>query len=142
MIELAEFHGAQEAGNRRLKMLPLFYKLSAKDLDEGSIRERWMPEWRQLANGDERISVEKWSAAVRALRKANGVVFGQMGASEVAYRKEIVQSIFKSSPSDLVYGSSREMVGYSRICQVCALGHCCFFGMVKDRISFLSLLLV
>ena len=119
MIELAEFHGAQQAGNPRLYMLPLFYKLSVKDLDEKAIEERWMPKWRQLiADGDTRNDVAKWSGAVRALRKINGVVFGQKGPSEVAYREDIVQSIFRLSSSDLLYGSSRKMVGYSRVCEV------------------------
>lgn len=81
MIELAEFHGAQQAENQRLNMLPLFYKLSVKDLGERAVEERWMPTWRQLASGDERIDVHKWSAAVRALRKVNGLVFGQEGPS-------------------------------------------------------------
>ncbi|KAG0626642.1 hypothetical protein M758_2G140400 [Ceratodon purpureus] len=118
MIELAEFHAAQQAGNQQLNMLPLFYKLAVDNLDDGAIEERWMPRWRQLAKDDRRIDVEKWGAAVRALRKANGVVFGKNGTSEVGYRKEVVRSIFRLSPPDLLYGSSREMVGYDRICEI------------------------
>jgi hypothetical protein len=75
MIELAEFHGAQQAGNQRLNMLPVFYKLSVDDLCDRSIEDRWMPKWREYANDDKRIDVAKWSAAVRALRKVNGVIF-------------------------------------------------------------------
>ncbi|KAG0561331.1 hypothetical protein KC19_9G056000 [Ceratodon purpureus] len=118
MIELAEFHAAQQAGNKQLNMLPLFYKLGVDDLDDGAIENRWMLRWRQLAKDDRRIDVEKWGAAVRALRKANGVVSGKNGTSEVGYRKEIVQSIFRLSPPDLLYGSSREMVGYDRMCEI------------------------
>jgi hypothetical protein len=59
MIELAEFHGAQQAGNQRLNMLPLFYKLSVGDLCNRSIRDRWMPKWRQYAIGDKRINMAK-----------------------------------------------------------------------------------
>ncbi|KAG0561334.1 hypothetical protein KC19_9G056300 [Ceratodon purpureus] len=118
MIELAEFHAAQQAGNKQLSMLPLFYKLAVDDLDDRAIEDRWMPRWRQLAKDDRRIDVEKWGAAVRALRKANGLVFGKSGTSEVGYRKEIVQSIFRLSPPDLLYGSWREMVGYDRMCEI------------------------
>ncbi|KAG0605382.1 hypothetical protein M758_9G054400 [Ceratodon purpureus] len=118
MIELAEFHAAQQAGNQQLNMLPLFYKLAVNDLNDQAIGDRWMPRWRQLAKDDRRIDVEKWGAAVRALRKANGVVFGKNGKSKVGYRKEIVRSIFRLSPPDLLYGSSREMVGYDRMCEI------------------------
>ena len=134
MIELAEFHGAQQAGNPRLNMLPLFYKLAVKDLDETAIEERWMPKWRQLADEDARIIVADWIGAVRALRSPNGVVFGQRGVSEVGYRKDIVQSIFKLSPPDLLYGSSRKMVGYSRVCEVGGWAHFGLFCIVKDGI--------
>jgi hypothetical protein len=119
MIELAEFHGAQQAGNQRLNMLPLFYKLSVDDLRDRSIEFRWMPKWREYANDDKTIDVAKWSAAVRVLRKVNGVIFHKNAMSEVAYRKDVVRSIFKLSPPELLYGSSRDMLGYSRICQVC-----------------------
>jgi hypothetical protein len=119
MIELAEFHGAQQAGNQRLNMLPVFYKLSVDDLCDRSIEDRWMPKWREYANDDKRIDVAKWSAAVRALRKVNGVIFHKKGMSEGAYRKDVVRSIFRLSPPELLYGSSRDMLGYSRICQVC-----------------------
>jgi hypothetical protein len=119
MIELAEFHAAQLAGNQRLNMLPLFYKLSVDDLRDRSIEDRWMPKWREYANDDKRIDVAKWNAAVRALRKVNGVIFHKNAMSEVAYRKDVVRSIFKLSPPELLYGSSRDMLGYSRICQVC-----------------------
>ncbi|KAG0561338.1 hypothetical protein KC19_9G056700 [Ceratodon purpureus] len=118
MIELAEFHAAQQAGNQQLYMLPVFYKLAVDDLDDRAIEDRWMPRWRQLAKDDRRIDVEKWGAAVRALRKANGLVFGKHSTTEVGYRKEIVQSIFRLSPPDLLYGSSREMVGYDRMCEI------------------------
>ncbi|KAG0605267.1 hypothetical protein M758_9G044500 [Ceratodon purpureus] len=118
MIELAEFHAAQQAGNQQLNMLPLFYKLGEDDLDDRAIEDRWMPMWRHLAKGDRRIDVEKWGAAVRALRKANGLVFGKHLTTEVGYRKEIVQSIFRLSPPGLPYGSSREMVGYDRMCEI------------------------
>jgi hypothetical protein len=119
MIELAEFYAAQQAGNQRLNMLPLFYKLSVDDLRDQSIERRWMPKWREYANDDKRIDLAKWSAAVRALRKVNGVIFHKKAMSEVAYRKDVVRSIFRLSPPELLYGSSRDMLGYSRICQVC-----------------------
>ncbi|KAG0629505.1 hypothetical protein M758_1G109300 [Ceratodon purpureus] len=118
MIELAEFHAAQQAGYKQLNMLPLFYKLSVNDLGDRAIEECWLPRWRQHAEDDKRIDVGKWGEAVRALRKANGVVFGKNGMSEVGYRKEIVHSIFRLSPPDLLYGSSREMVGYDRMCEI------------------------
>ncbi|KAG0554175.1 hypothetical protein KC19_12G069600 [Ceratodon purpureus] len=118
MIELAEFHAAQQAGNKQLSMLPLFYKLAVDELDDRAIENRWMLRWRQLAKDDTRIDVEKWGAAVRALRRANGLVFGKHSTTEVGYRKEIVQSIFRLSPPDLPYGSSREMVGYDRMCEI------------------------
>ncbi|KAG0561333.1 hypothetical protein KC19_9G056200 [Ceratodon purpureus] len=119
MIELAEFHAAQQAGNQQLNMLPVFYKLALDDLDDRAIEDRWMPMWRQLAKNDRRIDVEKWVAAVRALRKVNGLVFGgKNGTSKVGYRREIVESIVRLSPPDLLYGSSREMVGYDRICEI------------------------
>jgi hypothetical protein len=119
MIELAEFHAAQLAGNQRLNMLPLFYKLSVDDLRDPSNVDRWMATWREYANDDKRIDVAKWSAAVRALGNVNGLIFHKNAMTEVAYRKRIVQSIFGLSPPELLYGSSRDIVGYNRICQVC-----------------------
>jgi hypothetical protein len=112
MIELAEFHAAQQAGNQQLNMLPLFYKLSINDLGDRAMEECWLPRWRQHVEDDRRIDVEKWGAALSVLRKVNGVVFGKNGTSEVGYRKETVQSIFRLSPPDLLYGSCRDMVGY------------------------------
>ena len=118
MIELAEFHAAQQAENHHLNMLPLFYKLSVDDLDEKAIKNCWMPIWIQHAIKDERIDVTKWSAAVTALRKANGLVFCKNAMSKVAYRKDVVQHISRLSPPDLLNDSSRDMVGYGRMCQV------------------------
>ncbi|KAG0623404.1 hypothetical protein M758_3G172500 [Ceratodon purpureus] len=118
IIELVEFHAAQQSGNQQLNMLPLFYKLEVDDLDDRAIKDRWMPVWRQLAEEDRRIDVEKCGAAVRALRKANGIIFGKKGTSEVGYRKEVVRSIFRLSPPDLLFGSSRVMVGYDRMCEI------------------------
>ncbi|KAG0581319.1 hypothetical protein KC19_4G242500 [Ceratodon purpureus] len=118
MIELVEFHAAQQAGNHQLNMLPLFYKLSVDDLDEKTIENRWMPIWIQHASKDKRIDVTKWSAAVTALRRANGLIFHKNAMSKVAYRKDVVQLISRLSPPDLLNDSSRDMVGYDRMCQI------------------------
>ncbi|KAG0561314.1 hypothetical protein KC19_9G054500 [Ceratodon purpureus] len=117
MIELTEFHAAQQAGNKQLNMLPLFYKLGVDDLDDRAIEDRWMPKWKKLAEADRRIDVEKCSAAVRALQTAGGLVFGKYGKSKVGYRRKIVECIVRLSSADLLYGSSREMVGYDRMCE-------------------------
>jgi hypothetical protein len=119
MIELAEFHAAQQAGNHRLNMLPLFYKLSVDDLGEQAIENRWMPIWIQQASKDDRIDVTKWRAAVRVLQRANGLIFRKDAMSKVAYRKDVVQRILRLSPLDLLNDSSRDMAGYGRMCQVC-----------------------
>jgi hypothetical protein len=119
MIELAEFHAAQQAGNQKLNMLPLFYKLSVDDLDDETIEGCWMPKWIKHASEDERIDVAKWSAAVRALRAVNGLKFGKDAMSEVGYRKDVVRSISRLSPPELLNGSCRDVVGYDRLCQVC-----------------------
>jgi len=55
---------------------------------------------------------------VRALRKVNGIVFGKHSTTEVAYRKEIVQSISNLLPPDLVgHSSSKNVAGSDRMCQ-------------------------
>lgn len=121
MIELTEFHAAQQAAknvaSRQLNMLPLFFKLQTKDLDDEVIKDRWMPIWRKHEKNDaaKRIDVHKWYEAVTALKATNGLIFQE---SEVQYRKVVVQSIMKLSPPDLLNGSSRSVVGYDRLCEV------------------------
>jgi hypothetical protein len=124
MIELAAFHKAQNAakekGYQPLDMLPLFFKLSKKDLDESSIENRWMPKWKELASKDSkgRIKVDEWSAAVRALSSVNGLIFEKFGNSEVPYREAVEEAICKLSPSDLDFGTRKYVVGWNRLCEV------------------------
>lgn len=56
---------------------------------------------------------------MRALRMVNGHKFRKDAMSKVAYRKDVVQSILRLSLPDLLNDSSRDMVGYDRMCQVC-----------------------
>ncbi|XP_073386868.1 disease resistance protein RPP2B isoform X1 [Physcomitrium patens] len=119
MIELSECHAAEQAGNQALNLLPLFFKSSVHDLDDQAIKERWMSTWKEYESEDKRIDVAKWCEAVRALRKVNGIVngivFGKHSTTEVAYRKEIVQSICILLPPDLVdHASSKNVVVYDR----------------------------
>ena len=124
MIELAAFHKAQNAakekGDQPLDMLPLFFKLSEKDLDESSIENRWMPKWKEHASKDSkgRIKVDEWSAAARALSPVNGLIFEKFGNSEVPYRKAVEEAICKLSPSDLDFGTRESVVGWNRLCEV------------------------
>ncbi|XP_073386545.1 uncharacterized protein [Physcomitrium patens] len=106
-------------GNQALNLLPLFFKSSVHDLDDQAIKERWMSTWKEYESEDKRIDVAKWCEAVRALRKVNGIVngivFGKHSTTEVAYRKEIVQSICILLPPDLVdHASSKNVVVYDR----------------------------
>lgn len=121
-------------------MLPLFFKLSVKDVKD---KDRWMPIWKQHANDDKRIDVTKWSVAVKALCKTNGLEFGKIATKEVAYRKCIIQDIFRLSPPDFLYGSFQHMIGYDRMCKVCE--KClCFLALklfiIKSMISLYQII--
>ena len=119
MMELVAFHEAQQEGNPQLKILPLFFKLSVKDLDEPSIEHRWMPKWREHANTPTSgIDLNKWSAAVKSLLRANGIVFNSIAKSEASYGSVVTEAILKLSPPDLPYGTSRSVVGCGRLCEV------------------------
>ncbi|XP_024389454.1 disease resistance protein RPP2B-like [Physcomitrium patens] len=129
MIELGEFYKARNAGNPPPYLLPLFFKVSIKDLDEQSIEKLWMPTWEKFHAVDKRIDLGLWKRAVKALSGTNGFIFEQakplespptgiVYRSEVDYRSAAREEIQRLSPPDLLYGSRSTMVGYERLCQI------------------------
>ena len=117
MLELVEFIRARKSGNTSLKLLPLFYKASVVDLSNESIEKKWRPRWMERVGTDPRVVLEEWVAAVRELRRVNGLVFDKFGNSEVSYSEGIVKEIFMLSPPDLLYDTSK-IFGCDRITQV------------------------
>lgn len=97
--------------------MPLFYKASVADLDDTSIKDKWMPKWIELARANSRVDPQKWAEAVRELRRANGIEFCRF-ESKVSYRDAIVKAIFLLAPPDLLYDMSN-IHGGDRICKVC-----------------------
>ncbi|KAG0606186.1 hypothetical protein M758_9G120800 [Ceratodon purpureus] len=120
MLELVEFVRAKRSENKSLELLPLFYKASVADLSEESIKNEWRPRWMDLVrpsrDRDRDDIADEWAAAVRELRRVNGLTVEQLGKSEARYREEIVKHITKLVPSDILHDTSG-ISGCDRICK-------------------------
>jgi hypothetical protein len=109
MIELATLFSAQNVGKRRI--FPLFYKIGISALKDVETERRLLRTWETYAKEDARVDPGKCLDAVRALLSVNGLVFDKV--SEVAYRKEIVRSIYNLCPPDVEFDLDREGNGES-----------------------------
>ena len=114
MWELATIFNALKLDKKK-KILPLFYRTEVSALIDVETQRRLLHTWETYAKEDARIDPMEWVDAVRALLNINGLVFDEV--SEVAYRKEIVRSIYNLCPPDVEFDLT-DMVGVERLCQV------------------------
>eukprot|EP01018_Ginkgo_biloba_P033964 Gb_01384 [translate_table: standard] len=114
MLELEAFVDAQTSGlNPDLKLFPLFFKISSRELND---LNQWEPIWEEWANQDrKRIDLEKWKKAVKALGPWNGIEFSS-GIGEVSYRKIAVDAICRLVSADIRADVSF-VKGKDRLCQ-------------------------
>lgn len=130
MVELAAFVDAQKSKNTSMLLLPLFYKVTVEDLKPKNVEAKWKKKWleilRKNCEGDDvkaKAVVEKWTESVLYVSEKCGVSFEAIVKNpkvmnpEVKYRAEIVKAIFRGSPPDLLYDTSK-ILGCDRICKV------------------------
>jgi hypothetical protein len=123
MLELSAFVKAKKTTNPKLKLLPVFYKLSPGDLDAEKVKKAWETSWNLLVK-EEKVRAEEvalWSDAVRELRGSNGVE-SKHGISIVEFVEAVVDDICKCVPPVMKYNTDR-VQGYKRMCEVCFYRH-------------------
>ena len=114
MTELATFVYIQSQFPK-LKILPLFYKLSVEEFKQPKRQDGWFEEWEKLKSS--RINektLKAWKDALRSIYPQNGI---QMipGEGEVSYRKRIVRAICDMVPPVVEFDVSH-VEGKDRIC--------------------------
>ncbi|KAG0588953.1 hypothetical protein KC19_2G280800 [Ceratodon purpureus] len=120
MMELVAMHervlDEVEKGKSKFKVIPVFLRTSPKDLDDPQKCREWLSCWEELAKENpKRVQVGKWEAALKYLRRLNGVVYERLG--EVKFLKEIVDEICKVVPAEIKMEDSY-IQGRSRLCKV------------------------
>ncbi|GLJ23430.1 hypothetical protein SUGI_0443460 [Cryptomeria japonica] len=117
MLELCAFVKAKSEKNPSLKIFPLFFKMTPKELSEfiHSIENKRYPDsWNQLYKSDDRINLEAWLDALKALRSINGEIYIKE-EGEVAYRRRIISRIRPLLPQSLKY-EDISIKGKERLC--------------------------
>lgn len=120
MLELSTFVKSMEGGNSKLKLFPVFYKLSPSDISAERVETQWRESWMKLVQ-EGKVSGEEiasWGDAVRELRRFNGMEFSKYGPSEVKYRKAVVEGICNKVPPVMKHKTD-DIRGYGRLCEVC-----------------------
>eukprot|EP01018_Ginkgo_biloba_P006349 Gb_20880 [translate_table: standard] len=115
MLELDTIVEAKNFTNPDVKILPLFYKISAGTLRQKLGNNDFLPKWKAFQEKDSRIDWNKWYAAVKEMLKFNGIQFIDK-EGEVVYRENIVEHIRRLLPPNLLYDDSRVM-GKARLCK-------------------------
>lgn len=124
MIELNAFvkvhklnHKAKDPKGKP-KILPLFYGLSIRDLEDEALQKKWFESWKKMAKDDpkERIVVSDWKDALDVLRSFNGLEYNKQMKEIVAYEDKIVTHVCKSIVPDLKWDDSH-VQGKSSICK-------------------------
>jgi hypothetical protein len=109
MLELSKFVES------KVRLFPLFFKLSPSDLKQDKVESRWKPAWRDM--GMEEEVVESWGKAVKALRISNGLEYAKYANSEYKYRLDVVSEICKQLPPILKLKTD-DIHGYERLCKM------------------------
>jgi hypothetical protein len=120
MIELHAFVQAiKRKSNTKLKILPLFYKLSASEFLDEKRQKRWFQKWESWAKDDtkERIKVGEWKEALNFLRSYNGISYNQELQEIVPFRNDIVSYICGSISPDIKWCDSH-IQGKPNLCKV------------------------
>ncbi|KAG0562237.1 hypothetical protein KC19_9G129000 [Ceratodon purpureus] len=100
----------------KLKILPLFYKLSLVEFENEERRAAWYSKWEDLAKEDKRINISSWKDSLRQLKRFNGIEYHH-NMSLMAYRDEIKDSICNEVPADVKRDDSH-VQGGAKLCQV------------------------
>ncbi|KAG0611358.1 hypothetical protein M758_7G135500 [Ceratodon purpureus] len=138
MIELNAFVQARSRSNTRLKILPLFYKLSVLEFGNEERRAQWFKKWEGWAQADVRININEWKEALKVLASFNGIEYNPILGGTQTYLKSIVTSICEEIHPDIKWYDSH-VQGSTHLCQeiqdkiqqvqrneVCVVG---FYGM-------------
>ena len=76
MTELIAFVEAQTNDpTRKLRVFPLFYKLTPDDIKEHLRKETWEPDWEEMSKGNHPLEVKKCRQAVNWLCSPRGIVY-------------------------------------------------------------------
>ncbi|KAG0575671.1 hypothetical protein KC19_5G022200 [Ceratodon purpureus] len=121
MIELDAFvqtrlKQEEQQSETKLKILPLFYKLSLAEFENEERRAAWYSKWEDLAKEDKRINISSWKDSLRQLKRFNGIEYHH-NMSLMAYRDEIKDSICNEVPPDVKWDDSH-VQGGAKLCQV------------------------
>ena len=100
MIELHTFMEASKR-NSKMRILPLFFGLSAEEFNEQSRQQEWFKVWDTMSKADTRINVYQWKAALKLLSSWNGMVYNRGSRDVVAFRKKVVSQICSAIPADI-----------------------------------------
>ncbi|KAG0559588.1 hypothetical protein KC19_10G116300 [Ceratodon purpureus] len=114
MLELVAMVRELKSPNSRLKLIPVFYKLSREEWLDDENRLEWIAQWKEWASVDERICIEEWKKALDALKSINSLM---MRDGEVQLRKEIVDAVCKLVLSETRWDDSH-VQGRSRMCEI------------------------
>ena len=134
MIELHTFVQTRLKSNTKLKILPLFYKLSVQELGNTKRRNQWFSVWKEWAKIDSRINIDEWKQSVEVLISFNGIEYNQNSEGIDAYLKCVVSNICKEVVPDIKWDDSH-VQGRSNICKVLLCPYHTFNSFLFVRIS-------
>ncbi|KAG0570622.1 hypothetical protein KC19_6G175800 [Ceratodon purpureus] len=122
MIELDGFvqrrlKEEKQKSETMLKIVPLFYGLSLKDLENPENISKWYKQWEVFAKNDEGIDISSWKVSFGELIRFNGIEFKSRTTDLKVFREEIVKQICKEIPADVKWDDSH-VQGGSKLCQV------------------------
>jgi hypothetical protein len=120
MIELHAFvQATKRKSNIKLKILPLFYRLSVSEFLDEKRQRRWFQKWESWAKDDpkERIKVGEWKEALNLLKSYNGILYNQELQDILSYQNNIVSNICGSIVPDIKWNDSH-IQGKSNILKV------------------------
>ncbi|KAG0603716.1 hypothetical protein M758_10G116000 [Ceratodon purpureus] len=114
MLELVAMVRELKSPNSRLKLIPVFYKLSREECLDHENRSEWFAQWKEWASVDERICIEEWKKALDVLKCINSLM---MRDGEVHLRREIVDAVCKLVLPETRWDDSH-VQGRSRLCEI------------------------
>lgn len=114
MLELVACIEAKKK-NPQLKILPLFYRVSLKELKDESFERLCYLTWTEWRATDPRVHPFNWRNALQAIYSSNGIQFDGQGA--VLYRRRVVEAVCRLVPPNVNFDDSF-VQGKERLCQV------------------------
>ncbi|KAG0559593.1 hypothetical protein KC19_10G116800 [Ceratodon purpureus] len=114
MLELVAMVRELKSPNSRLKLIPVFYKLSREEWLDHENRSKWIAQWKEWASVDKSICIEEWKKALDALKSINSLM---MRDGEVHLHREIVDAVCKIVLPETRWDDSH-VQGRSRLCEI------------------------